>query len=364
MGTLIESGSITNTTFFGAGAAFPTNSSGISLNPAIPAAWHHYSKSKTSISGIYINDRGEDFYRTGGGGSFILGKGNYIGAEYNLKSEGPNKPKFHRGTIAYGAVIDDYEEAPLFIGANISYCNFNGNLSKSGILKVKKDTVFANGKTSSYDTSYDSGVRNVKALHNVVSTDFGFYQPGEAKGISWGIVLENILGYSWSKNNPYIKKENDTWKEKSDGEDIKITIDSAYYASDDKKTNGMLDKKYNSFLLGANFSLPMIDDNLLLMLPLDFRFWGFMNKDLRKSTKFKERFETHSGLELQIGGKVCGRFGWAWVPKNYDTDESGQLDFKNWGHYFSGGFGVNIKMFLADMYFTKDALGVGLSVRF
>jgi|GEM_PF-1961930 len=362
--TLIESGSITNTTFFGAGVAFPTNPSGMSLNPAIPAAWHHYSKSKASVSGIYINDRGEEFYRTGGGGSFALGKGNYIGAEYNLKNEGTNSPKFHRGTIAYGAAIDDFEDAPIFVGANISYFNFKGNLPKSGILKVKKDTVFANGKTSSCDNSYDSGVRGVNALHNVISTDLGFYQPGKSKGISWGIALENIFGYSWSKNNPYAERENETLIErKPESEDIKITVDSSYYVFDDKKTNGFLNKKYNSFLLGTNFSLPIMDDNLLLMAPLDLRFWGFMNKDLRKSTKLKHRTEVHSGFELQIYGKFCGRFGWAWVPKTYDTDESGQLDFKNWKNYFSGGFGVSIKMFLADMYFTKDALGIGLSVR-
>jgi hypothetical protein len=348
METLVESGSITNITFFGTGAAFPTNSSGMSLNPAVPMAWHHYSKSRASVSGIYINNRGEDFYRTGGGASFVLGKGNYVGAEYNIKSEGPDKQKFHRGTIAYGATIDDFEDKPLFVGANVSYFNFNGNLSKSGILPVKKDTVF--NKTTAparRDTSYNSDVHSVKALHNVVSTDLGFYQPGEAKGISWGIVLENILGYSWSNNNPYIETEND----------------SAYYVFSDKKTNGILNKKYNSFLLGANLSLPIMDDNLLLMVPFDLRFWGFMNKDLRKSTRLKHRLETHSGFELQFGGKVCGRFGWAWVPKNYDTDESGQLDFKNWEHHFSGGFGVSIKMFLADMYFTKDAIGVGLSVR-
>jgi hypothetical protein len=332
----------------------------MSLNPAVPAAWHYFSQNKASIFGTYTasGNREFDFYKTGGGGSLALGKGKYVGMEYNLRNEN-NSRKFHRATISYGSLIDDnFEDDPLFIGANISFCGFNGSLPKSGLLPIRKDTV-SHGANYYF---YDSFVRDVKARYNAVSTDLGFYQSGTKKVLSWGITLENILGCSWTSNNPHLQsKLTPEILLTSDSSVITINYDSTYYEFSEKETIGFLNKKYNDFLLAANVSLPFANNKVLLMVPLDLRFWGFMNKDLRKSTKLKHRTEVHSGAELQLNHIICGRFGWAWIPEIYKTFENGQLDYTGWKNHFSGGLGINIKMVSIDMFFTKDSWGGGLS---
>ena len=329
MPSFVESGSIVNTTYFNAGAAFPANPGSMSLNPAIPAAWHFFSQNKMSVFGMYNNNDEFDFYKTGGGGSLALGRGMYIGVEYNLRNEYDNYKKLHhRSTVSYGTLIDDNHDNPLFVGASISYYNFNGNLQKMGLQRVKKDTI-----------------QNIEAKYNAISTDLGFYQYSEGVGLSWGIVFENILGYSWTSNNPYME----------------IINDSAYYVFSEKKTNGFLNKKYNSFLLATNLSIPLFDNRIILMAPIDVRFWGFMNKNLRKSAKIKHRTEVHSGFEAQFRGMFCGRFGWAWIPDEYKTSEDGQLNYTNWTNRFSGGIGINIKMFSIDAFLAKGAWGTGLT---
>jgi hypothetical protein len=88
-----------------------------------------------------------------------------------------------------------------------------------------------------------------------------------------------------------------------------------------------------------------------------------MNKELRKNKeiKLKHRVEVHSGFELQIDSKVCGRFGWAWIPEKYTTDENGQLNFSNWENRFSGGFGLNFGVVSFDAFFAPKTWGAGFS---
>ena len=305
-----ESGSIVNTTFFNAGGAFPANAASASLNPAIPAAWHFASQSMVSAFGSFYKSDYFDYRKSGGGGSLALGMGQYFAAEYNLKNEISGDKKFHRGTVAYGAMLDDNEDDPLFIGFNISFYNSAGNIHRS------------------------EPIETILAKNNVIAADLGFYQPGNnAVGLSWGIVLENILGYCW--NN---------------------------YGGE--KSNNMLNRRYNSFLLATNLSLPLVGDKALLMVPLDIRFWGFMNRDLRKTSehhRIKHRAEVHSGAELQLGTKICGRFGWAWIPEKYATAEDGQLKLSGWGNRFNGGFGINIGIIMFDALFSKDTFGLGAS---
>lgn len=300
-----ESGSIVNTTFFNAGAALPTNASSMSLNPAIPAAWHYFSRSRMSVFGIYSSNNDNDFYKTGGGGSLALGPGQYVGLEYNLKKEtGETRNRFHRATLAGGSLVGETDFDALFFGYNISFFGLNGTIPK-----ISED---------------DINVQN-----NLVAADLGFYQIGDEQGLSWGLVLENILGYSW---------------------DI----------YDKEKSHNFIDKRYNSFLLAASLSVP-VSDKMLLTVPADLRFWGFMNRDLRRTTKLKHRTEIMSGLELQLGQTLCGRFGWAWTPYAYTTDEDGQLNYKGWDNRFNGGLGVNAGHLSVDLLWGKETWGVGLS---
>jgi len=299
-----ESGSIVNTTFFNAGAAMPTVPSAMSINPALPAAWHFFTQNRMSAFGIYHNERSNDFFKTGGGGSLALGMGQYFGVEYNLRRN-ENDDITNRATFAYGMLIDQSEHDALFWGLNVSY--FNSLRKFDNIYNPKSD------------------VRD-----NVFAADLGFYQAGSGEGLSWAIVLENILGY---------------WRNEQDGE----------------VRQNFLSKKYNSFLLGTCMSAP-IAENVLLLVPLDVRFWGFMNKDLRKATKLKHRTEVHSGFELQLGETLAGRIGWAWAPEKYATDESGKLDFNGWENRFSSGFGINWLMFSVDMVWAKNSWGIGFSM--
>ena len=375
-----ESGSIVNTTFFNAGGAFPASTSSMSLNPAIPAAWHFYSHSLMSVFGsFYNNNSGNlDFYKTGGGGSLALGMGMYVGLEYLLKSSvvpeeidiPADRNKFHRATLAFGSMIDDNHEDPLFVGLNLSFYNFDG----VGLMDRKSSARIYNKNTNEvYASAIEENDEWFHATNNLVAMDLGFYQPGSGKGLSWGIVLENIFGYSWNEYYPKRKKVSF----ELDDEDIMyflgddflipendtIILETDYYMKEAHKSNNFLSKRYNSFLLGTNISIPIAETRVILMVPADVRFWGFMNKDLRRKSKLKHRTEVHSGLELQLGGKVCGRFGWAWVPEEYATRDNGQVNFKGWDNRFSGGFGVNFGIIALDAVFAKDTWGAGLTFR-
>lgn len=374
-----ESGSIVTTTFFNAGGAFPASASSASLNPSIPAAWHYFSQKKMSVFGSFYQNDEINYLKAGGGGSLALGRGQYLSAEYNLKNElDDNEYKYHRGTIAYGAMIGD-DKAPLFIGVNLSFYNFKGNIDKSGLLPVRRDTTSRKDFSPYYNGSssvnyYDSDVRSVSAKNNFIVTDLGFYQPGDGKGLSWGIVLENILGYSWNEYDHVLKNyhfkdtlykdytyTNEMGYGSTKTDTAYITRDSAYYAAGNHKSNDFLSKKYNSFLLSTNASIPIVENRVLLMIPADVRFWGFMNKDLRKNSKLKHRTEVHSGFDLQFAKKISARFGWAWIPEEYTTNENGQLNFRGWKNRFSGGFGVNAGVITVDALLAKEAFGIGLS---
>ncbi|MCL2844259.1 MAG: hypothetical protein FWE23_02255 [Chitinivibrionia bacterium] len=307
-----EGGSIANATFFNAGAALPATPSSMSLNPALPAAWHFFTHNRMSAFGIYHRERNDDFFNAGGGGSLALGMGQYFGVEYNLRRiNDDNGDIVNRATFAYGMLIDQTDDDALFWGVNVSYFN-----SRKTVLRP------ALQETDEY--------REVFVRDNIFAADLGFYQAGSGEGLSWAIVLENIFGY-W--HNDF-------------GGDI---------------SSGVLSKRYNSFLLGTCLSAP-ITHNVLLLVPLDVRFWGFMNKPLRRSTNLRYRTEVHSGLELQIGGMLAGRLGWAWIPEQYTTDEHGQLNFSGWDNRFNGGFGVNWHIFGVDMLFARNTWGIGVSM--
>ena len=352
-----ESGSIVNTTFFNAGGALPSNASSMSLNPAVPAAWHFYSQSLFSVFGSYYNNNNLDFQKMGGGGSLALGIGMYAGLEYLLRNETDGSGhRFNRATLAFGTMIDDNFDDPLFVGLNLSFYNFDGKIPRSGLLPFR--LLDENRKEVARDY-YDSGIREISAKNNLVAMDLGIYQPGSGQGLSWGIVLENILGYSWNKYDHRRQKFSENFVFEDDDEIFILEWEE--YEEGTYKSHNMLNRRYNSFLLATSLSIPFAQDRMVLTVPADVRFWGFMNKDLRRSSRLKHRTEVHSGLELQFGGRFCGRLGWAWIPEKYTTAENGQLNFRGWDNRFSGGFGVNFNIIMIDAVFAKDAWGAGIS---
>lgn len=367
---MFETGSLFQSTYFGGASALPVNASGLSLNPAVVGYWHLLHKKKISVSSIYLNNEALN-QKVGGAFSLAVGKGAYVGGEYLYRKEhSQDEAKLNRWSVAYGAMIVEETDAdPLFFGASLSYIHHNGDMAQGGALpfhKIRQDTI-----TGFYDTItdlYESGVTQREHQFNLVSMDVGFYQAKMSTGLSFSFVLENILGYTWEQHSS-VKKNYRVEREVVDDAGNRIdrySLDSTYYdtTAGTENTHDWLHKNYSSILFGTAMTLPLADEKLRLNVPLDFRFWGFMNKELRELTELKHRVEVHSGIELYVGRHLCGRFGWAWAPSNYKTNEAGQLDFGWFDNHLSGGFGINFEVATIDMMFSRDLWGIGIGVQF
>ena len=254
---------------------------------------------------------------------------------------------FTEGTMSVFSSYDSRYTTAYNTGGGVSVAIGSGKYigAEYGVIKDNNANIRSHRTTVAFGTIIDDNhddmlfvganishhFQKADTTDNVLVADIGFYQPGDGTGFSWGVVLENIFGYHWS-------------------------------SGEERKYNDIMNKRYNSILVSSNLSLPLLDEKLILMAPFDVRFWGFMNRDLRKSSSLKHRTEVHGGFEAQYNQVISGRFGWAWIPDAYKTDENGQLNYTGWENRFSGGFGINIKRIFIDGYLAKNAWGAGFAL--
>jgi hypothetical protein len=372
---MYETSSSYSQAFHGAGSALLDGPLGQTLNPATIQAWHRVRQKKIAVSAGYMSD-GIDANKFGGGASAVLSPKSVLAAEYLYymsNNREPDSPA-HRATLSYsstafGAADDD--GGTLNYGVNVSYYNNNGVFSADDSLShITYADSLQNAEWILIDSGkyQNSGYKNINRKFNQVSGDIGFYQLDEQKGLSFSVVFENILGYSWySKSHIKEVTSSDTTYNiitpDTTYNNVVVTRDSTVYIDKEKKGGDWVSGKYKSILVGGASIIPLAGEKLLLNIPVDVRFWGFGDKYLRDHSDFKHRVEIHTGLELYMGPMISGRFGYSWVERDLHTDEDGNPVF-NPTHRISGGASLAIKFIMLEVAWRKETFGGGVQFMF
>ncbi len=357
-----QSGSVQQYSFNGGASTLPSKISGASLNPASLYAYHKQFGKRIGLGGSYQNDLDGKIF-TGGGVSYALDTAQVIGLDYQLFDHREGEaPVIHRGAITYSSLIRDVGPGEFISwGFNVNYVNNNGSYNSQSSLPV---TQYVND-TVVQVTSYNTDMGLIDGYSQAVALDVGFFnlapprpfwqsmgwQPLFSQSYTYSVVLENLVGYRWDKRDDGIvtdtREIDDTTK-----------VDSLYYNGETVKTTEWLQGRYKSFLFGLALHRQIMGDNVILSVPIDVRFWGFMDKDLRKNSEFKNRTMLRVGMNANILNRVQLRCGYSWAPLEYETIENEQLLFNN-QHQISGGFSITVGPVEVDAGFKKGEFALG-----
>lgn len=353
----VESGSMLQAAFNGGGSTLPDKGNGVTLNPATLFAYHKLNAKGVGVGGSFLNNK-DDRLLVNGYGSFAVNPKSVIAVDYLYrdKREGGN-PQIHRGSFAYSGVIQDSkDEGTLTWGLNLSYYQNSGN-----------HTAMANNTIYAGDTSWTepSGISEIGGYQHVVSTDLGFYQYDARKGFSYAIVVENLFGYSWQQRDNSVTTvgKDSTYYDPELEDSVTTRVDTMKYSGQEWEDHGRLRGKSKSLLIGLAVKRTIAGGNAILTIPLDVRFWGFMDGDLRDNSEWKDRCMMRTGIETNFGGSLSLRVGYSWAPLEYYTDSNGSPQFNN-THQASGGFSLSIRGVDLEMAFKKRELGAGASFFF
>ena len=357
---MYDASSLYKQAFLGGGSALLDGALGQGVNPATVQAWHRVHRKGIDIGGGYFGGK-DSQQRYGGGASANLTQKDIIAAEflsYKSNTHEPTTPLI-RGTFTWATLLkDDGEEGGLNLGINASYYNSTAMYSASDSLGVTTYELRDSNWVATDSSKYISDVKFIDRRYNSISGDIGLFQMDEIKGQSFSLVFENILGYTWYKKTPQEIIKTEYIIDSLTG-DTTGRIDSlAYNKGVEVEDNGVLKGKYKSILIGGASSIPLADGKLMLMIPLDFRFYGFFDKWLRDNEEYKNRLAIHTGVELYLGPVFSGRLGYSWVYTDLHTRDDGNLD-PHPTHRISGGASLNIEFIIVEAAWSKDSWGLG-----
>lgn len=360
-----SSGSPVSRAFGGTGSAVLQGPLSVSLNPALLGAWQKMYKKKVAVSAV-AGKISEEGMIAGGAVSYELSPDNLIAAEFLYKKSDPyglldaNEDKdLLRATLAISGPLVKEQEQELYLGINLAYVHHDDDLAY-GVLPVTTTSVLAGDALTFLDstTSYYAPDTLGSRMEQFLTMDVGFFQLDMGKSMTFSLVAENVLGYRWVKGTPAVLSDTVS----TTNGDTTETVVTSYY---DKQSYGTkwIDGNFKSMLIGGLSRIPIQGGDIVINIPLDFRFWGFLSKEIRKSTKLKERVEFYTGLELFKGNTFSGRLGYAWRNAEYHTNGAG-IPLFNPEHLFSGGVTVKVKDVLIEGFWAKDEVGGGLTFGF
>ncbi len=348
----VETGSMMQTSFNGGGAALADKANGISLNPASLYAYHKLYGKRIGFNGSYVNDK-DGRILANGGGSYAIDPKNVVAVDYLLHDSRTGEAQnIHKASLAYSAIVQEEKGAGILSwGLNISYYQNSGDFPAQTLLNITTDSTV---------TSYPTGMTAIRGAHHAVTTDLGFYQSDNNKGVSYAVVLENIFGYKWDQRDNTIET---IGRDSVVNDSVSIRIDTTRYSDKELKENGILKGRNKSLLIGLAVQRPLAGGNVILTIPFDVRFWGFLDKDLRKYSAWKNRCMLRTGAETNFGDKLSFRVGYSWAPRDFTPNENGDPRFRN-HHQASGGFKLALGVADVEMAFKDNEFAIGGSLYF
>lgn len=322
----------------------------VTLNPALVSVFQKVAKKKV-VAGTSIGKFGEAGILAGGAVSVEIAPENLVVADFLYQnSNRENKDLgLYKATVAIAGPMVKEQEQELHLGINLSY--YNNNRVKALIDSLPVITTTTENDVTTIDTAFYQVNSTYEHIEQLVAMDVGFFQVDINKSMTFSLVAENVLGYRWLKERPLVINDTSI-----------IGKDSSYFAEQEYATK-WIDGNLKSLLIGGASRIPITGNDMLINIPIDVRFWGFLSKDVRKSTKLKERVEVFTGIEVYKGEHIGARFGHAWRNKENKTNADMVPQFEP-EHLFSGGFSFRYKTIIADLHWAKETFGGGLTFGF
>jgi hypothetical protein len=293
--------SIVSRSLAGAGTALPLGGFQGLVNPALTAVVGASGRGVASAG--YGRDAVFDRVALPFGAVFAENQG-ALGAYYRFLNG--SQGRVHEGVLNLaGRMFEQIDEqGPVEFGVHIRY-------EQS---KWRHKFLDGDGQETGGVTAYSKNVL----------FDIGFYQTYVFPGLDFSLVAANLNGYRWLNSD--------------------IT----------EKQRGWMGWGYCSIIVGAAYSLPLMNGNLLFQLPLDLEFANLFNKSI------DNKYIVRTGLDTRIIQMFNVRFGYAHAPED-PLDLIKDFDHKN---LFFGGIGVFVKPVQVDFFAGKNEFGVTASYWF
>jgi len=276
---IVEPGSIQQASFNGGGSAMADKANGASLNPATLFSFHKLHGKRIGAIGSYQNAHNGRVLGNGAV-SFAPNQQNVLGLDYTMRDGRDGLPsQVHRGTVTYSSLVkDELKDGFMSWGVNLTYYHLQGSYPSNSKLPI---TI---GDSVSY---YESGISSLDGLNQNLSMDLGIYQFDKKRGLSYSIVFENLFGYEWKERSNSLVVIHDSVSIPT--KPAKLMRDSLKYSGVEVNESGWINGTTKSMLVGLAVNRQILNDKVVLIIPFDVRFWGFMDKHLRKNTEWKHR---------------------------------------------------------------------------
>ncbi len=311
---LYDNGNIVSQAFNGGGAAMFKGPSGQVSNPAMPAVWHRIYKQKGFVDASFLRTDAQEWSIAA---SLNMDQKGVGGAHFRYAKDSLTHEDYFTGGMSIAKPVAKSGSDELFLGFPLNYA------------------FHEYGAENSEHTAY---------------ADVSFFQLDVESGMTFTVVAENILGYRWLSNT------------------VALPLEGGIDSTEIREHRKWLPGGLKSILVASASKIPLEGTSMTVTVPVDIRFWGFLDGDLRDRSKLKERVELYSGLELFRGNKKRGdgfaaRVGYAWKDPNYRTDEAGKITFTP-DHQFSFGFAIGFQRMLVDIAFVEEGFGVSGTIGF
>jgi len=182
--------------------------------------------------------------------------------------------------------------------------------------------------------------------------DLGFFQKRVAQNLDFSLVFHNLLGYGWDKQKPGFLLDSVVFNPDSSQRHV------VHAVQEDEDKTGWTAGRYRMTTVGIAFHTPILDDKATVMIPLDCRFFGLLDRGI------KVRTSVYSGIEAGFGETFFLRFGYARAP-SIPSRTAVAGTGSHWNvNQFSGGAGLHTDHIRADVYVADASWGVGLGVGF
>lgn len=240
------------------------------------------------------------------------------------------------------------------MGVNFRFEKMTRDINDTRMMPVERYRIDSSGGeqlTGTVDSTIEarSGNANVKRF----AVDIGFFQPNFLDHLDFGLVLRNLLGYTWHRETPR-KVVVDSAADVVSGTDTVVQFDRYYrFVNQEDYRRGWLSGRYRSLLIGAVYRMePSATINLFF--PVDIEFMGLFDRNIKTNFVFR------GGASLLINRAISLRFGYAREPK---TIIDGLASFKN-AHVFTGGAGIMVASVSLDFFISLEMFGFTAGYRF
>ena len=337
----------------GAGCALLGGIAASSRNPALPHAYHRYAEVPTaSITLGYGRDSLFSGHILPAGVSFNMGEGGSAGVLYRyLRGEG--RQKIQQANLNYSGRLfaQSMDQGAVDFGINLRYerVNWLNEFHPLEMVRSTCDTV----RCRPFDTVAVLGRRNGKVDEHHLMFDLGFFQRDVADHVDFGLTLHNLLGHRWQTFRPGVQRR----ALKPDAVDsVSVLVRDTLYFVPKKKRKTWLGPQYKVLTVGIVFRSKTIGRKVDLLVPGDLGFVGLFDSDR------KTRFTLRTGVEARFMEHYALRLGYGNAPAYLAARDLDNEDAGINAHIFTGGAGVSLYPFTADVFIGIYSWGLSLGL--